>query len=469
MTILAAAYRRVLLPAFESGWHRRGTFGHLRALEQSQWENGHAHEQRQLAALRQLLDHAATSCPYYRQVWGDLGLDPRKVESPADFAAWPVIDRDVIRANRMHMRSEREGLRLISKATGGSSGVPLQFDLDTTSHDRKVAAAHRGYAWAGAELGTKQFHLWGVPAGKRSHLKQWKDRLYHALYRRRLVNSFTLSDDRVPWYLNQLNAHRPDAIVAYTTPLYYFARVLAERGVVPWSPKTIVVGAEKLHDFQRELIEQVFQAPVFETYGSREFMLIGGECSVRQGLHLTMENLLVEILDDEGRPTPAGQEGNVVVTDLTNYGMPFIRYANGDRAIAGFGECPCGRGLPLLKQIIGRRLDILTTPDGRHISGPFFPHILKEYEAVRRFQVVQETPARMVLKVVVSDAWSVENERSLASDIESVTGPTVDVQIEKVDEIPLTATGKLRVVVNLCSSEGAVAPSPQEAASVARE
>src|SRR5262249_25984262 len=152
-----------------------------------------------------------------------------------------------------------------------------------------------------------------------------------------------------------------------------------ERGLAAWSPRSIVVGAEKLHPFQRELIERVFRAPVFETYGAREFMLIGAECDRHDGLHLTTENLLVEVLDDEGRPAPAGAEGNAVVTDLTNAGMPFLRYVNGDRAVAGFGACPCGRGLPLLRKVVGRRLDVLHTPDGRRAPGELFPHLLKDF------------------------------------------------------------------------------------------
>ena len=110
--------------------------------------------------------------------------------------------------------------------------------------------------------------------------------------------------------------------------------MLEARGCVPPAPRSVVVGAEKLHDFQRVTIERVFRAPVFETYGCREFMLIGAECEHHNGLHLTMENLHVELVDDAGAPVAPGVEGNVIVTDLTNLGMPFVRYATGDRAVA---------------------------------------------------------------------------------------------------------------------------------------
>jgi phenylacetate-CoA ligase len=301
-------------------------------------------------------------------------------------------------------------------------------------------------------LGTKQFYLWGGPTGSPTWQKRWKDALYHRLYRRKVVNCFGMTDDRIEWFLSQLNQHRPDAIVAYTNPLYFFARALDERGLKPWKPQAIVVGAEKLHVFQRSLIERVFQCPVFETYGSREFMLIGGECSKHSGLHLTMENLLVEILDDDGQPTAAGEEGNVVITDLTNYGMPFIRYANGDRAVAGLVSCECGRGLPLLAQVVGRRLDTLRTPDGRMVPGEFFPHFLKDFAIVRRFQVIQHTLDDVELKVVRCGSWGAGEREGIISEIQSYLGNGVQFRMSEVDEIPLTAAGKLRVVISHCAN-----------------
>jgi phenylacetate-CoA ligase len=350
------------------------------------------------------------------------------------------------------MRAQVPELRLMEKSTGGSSGVPLHFDLDSDSHDRRTAAWHRGYAWAGAAPGTKQLYLWGVPLGDRPCWKRWKDDLYNRLYRRRVLNSFDLNEEQVPGLLRQLNRYRPEIIVAYTNSLYVLARSLEERRLKPFSPQTIMVGAERIHRFQRALIEKVFDAPVFETYGSREFMLIGAECDRHEGLHLTAENLLVEVLDDDGRPTPEGEEGNVAVTDLYNYGMPFIRYANGDRAVAGWRNCSCGRALPLLGKVVGRRLDVLRTPDGRLIPGEFFPHLIKDYPAIKRFQVAQERPDHVQLRVVLKGNWSEASQRALECQVRNVLGPMVHFDLLSVDDIPLTVAGKHRVVVNLCGS-----------------
>ncbi|MBL8798966.1 MAG: phenylacetate--CoA ligase family protein [Planctomycetia bacterium] len=442
-------FSRVLLPAFETGVKRRRTYQYWSELERSQWYSRGELARLQLTALRRLLAHAQTQCPYYRAAWSHLGLDAAQVDSLTAFERWPVISSDAIREHRLRMRTA--GTQLLSKSTGGSSGAPLHFDLDHESHERRTAAWHRGYSWAGAIPGVKQLYLWGVPLGQRTAWQRGKDRVYHWLQRRHLLNTFELSAACVGDFCRRLNAYRPRVIVAYTNPLYEFARALQDRGMRPWSPQAIVVGAEKLHAHQRQLIETVFAAPVFETYGCREVMLIGAECPRHEGLHLTQENLLVEILDDEGQPTPPGQEGNVVLTDLYNHGMPFIRYANGDRAIAGWQECSCGRGLPLLRQVTGRRLDVLHTPDGRRLPGEFFPHLCKDYPAIQRFQVEQTEPDRMQFKVVLGPRWSDADQAQLLHEVRQAIGEAMQVDFLPVTDIPLTRAGKHQVVINRCA------------------
>jgi phenylacetate-CoA ligase len=177
-------------------------------------------------------------------------------------------------------------------------------------------------------------------------------------------------------------------------------------------------------------------------------MLMAAECDRHEGLHLTTEQLLVEVVDDEGRPTPDGEEGNVVVTDLFNYGMPFVRYVNGDRAIAGWHKCSCGRGLPLMSPPLGRTLDVLTVSDGRRIPGEFFPHLLKDFPAIKRFQVVQDEPDQVELRLVLREGWGAEDRSRLETLLRDAAGPVMRIQIVPVADIPLTPAGKLRVVVN---------------------
>jgi phenylacetate-CoA ligase len=438
---------RGLIRLYEGAWHRRPVFRYWRALEASQWWPIERLEALRLERLRVLLQRAASETGWYADAWRRLGLDPSSVRTLDDLQRWPVLDRETIRTHREAMRSRAPGIRLISKATGGSSGVPLQFDLDADSNERRMAAWHRGYGWAGAAPGTRQWYLWGVPPAAAGAWKHRKVRLYDRLYRRTTVSCFELSEATVDRFLASLRRTRPDAIVAYTNALYTFARALEARGLTPPSPGSIVVGAEKLHAFQREAIERIFGAPVFETYGSREFMLIGAECERHDGLHLTAEHLIVELLDDAGQPVHAGEEGNVVITDLTNHGMPFIRYANGDRAVMATGNCACGRALPRLRAVTGRRLDVLTLADGRQLPGEFFPHIMKERQKVRQFQVVQEDPREIRVRVV-APGWGAADDAWLRGEVAAAARGAVPLVIEPVEAIALTGAGKLQVVVN---------------------
>ncbi|MGI6415820.1 MAG: phenylacetate--CoA ligase family protein [Thermoguttaceae bacterium] len=454
--MLSQLYRRAILPGFETIVKGRKKFSYWRELERSQWLSRKAIEELQFERLRNLISYAFENCPYYAETWRALGLRPNDLIAPDSFARWPLVDREVIRTHRLNMRSTEPDMHLIAKTTGGSSGEPLHFDLNEDSNDRRAAASFRGYAWADAAPGTKQWYLWGAPpAGAQTRLQRLKEHLYHQwLYRHHIANSFSFSEQAVPVFLRHLDRCRPHVIVAYTTPLYEFARSLKERGDIPFSPRSIVVGAEKIHDFQRALIEEVFHAPVFETYGSREFMLMGAECDRHEGLHLAAENLLLEIVDDDGLPTPAGEEGNVVITDLFNYGMPFIRYVNGDRAVAGFTDCACGRGLPVLRRVVGRQLDVVTTPDGRRIPGEFFVYVLKDFASVRRFQVLQDRPGRIEIKLAVNDRWSAKDQSLLERQVRPQVGSAVELLLSEVDEIALTGVGKLQVVRNTCPQNG---------------
>lgn len=438
---------RTAIRLFEGGLKRRPVFRYWRELRASERWSEAALEELRVTRLRRLITRAQARSEWYRAEWQSRGLVPEQVRSTTDLVAWPILERETIRQHRVAMRATRPGERLIAKATGGSSGVPLHFDLDLDSNERRMAAWHRGYSWAGAAPGTRQWYLWGIPPTAAGEWKRRKVRLYDRLYRRTTESCFDLSERNLSHFVESLHRSRPDAIVAYTGALHAFARMLEHAGIAPYSPRSIVVGAEKLHGFQRELIERVFRAPVFETYGSREFMLIGAECEEHHGLHLTAEHLVVEVVDDAGEPVAPGVEGDVVITDLTNLGMPFIRYRNGDRAVMADGPCPCGRTLPRLARVVGRRLDVLTTPTGEALPGEFFPHILKDFAAVLRYQVIQERPESITVKLVAPD-WSPDDTMRFDSEVASVAGGGLRVELVHVPDIPLTGAGKLQVVVN---------------------
>ncbi len=439
-------YRKYLLPLFETGLKRRQTLKYWDHAEDSQWWSLEGLEVHQFKALQKLIYHAGETCPYYKELFKSKKLDHKNLGSFQKFSNWPLLTRELITQNRESISSKNKYQR-IQKSTGGSSGEPLSFELNMESHERRTAMTHRGYGWAGGAPGTRQLYIWGSHVGELPKWKHWKQELHQRFNNHKIISCFEFTPEKMFEHVETWNKYAPEVIVAYTNPVYEFARFVQENQLDVIPPKSIIVGAEKLYDHQRELIQNVFQAPVFETYGSREFMLIGAECDRHSGLHLSMENLYVEILDDDGNPTPNGEEGNIVITDLYNYAMPFVRYVTGDRAVAGFEKCTCGRKLPLLKKVIGRQLDILDTPDGRKIPGEFFPHLIKDFPAIKRFQVNQAGVEKINLKIVVTDDFRTNEQNILIKLIRECIGDAVVLELDIVEDIPLNKAGKHRVVV----------------------
>lgn len=448
-TLSERIYRGFVLPGFESVLKRRKTFQYAAELEQSQWWSDDEIECLQTSRLSSLMQWCYKNSPYYRDTWAAMGTRPMDIQCVGDLAKLPLLTRETMREQADRIRGDLSGQPSVSKSTGGSSGTPLRFTIDTEANDRRTAAALRGYTMAGGGLGTKQVHVWGGAIAEQSRLRSIKETIYAScLYRRHMLNSFHLTDANAVDFIDRINRKRPQVIVAYTNPIDTLARIIQERGISVHSPRAIITGAEKLHDHQRRRIEAAFQTPVFETYGSREFTLIGAECEEHTGLHLTSENMIVEVVDENGQPTPDGEEGDIAITDLWNRSTPFVRYLIGDRAVAGLMKCSCGRGLPLLRKVVGRQLDMLPTADGRRLPGEYFPHLMKDFAAVRQFQVIQRTVDEVTVKIVVDRSWSAEQGQRLARLIRKGIGETTRLRLDEVSVIPLTLQGKHRVVVS---------------------
>jgi phenylacetate-CoA ligase len=191
-------------------------------------------------------------------------------------------------------------------------------------------------------------------------------------------------------------------------------------------------------------VEEALGVPVFNTYGSREFMSIGGECEYGGGLHVHAENLVVETRDES-----AADPSEILITDLHNYGMPFVRYETGDLGRLAGGACCCGRGLPVLAAIDGRVLDVLRTVDGRTVPGEFFPHLLKDIPEIAEFRVEQKRSDRLIILAVLTRPLSAGSRNLLRREVANVFGAGTVCELEPVDRIPPLKSGKRRVTVGM--------------------
>jgi phenylacetate-CoA ligase len=447
------AFRRVLFPAYESVLRHRDTLSWLDCYESDQWLSPPELARIQWWRLKLLLEYAYRDVPYYQKQWRALGITPADIQTMDDFSALPLLTKADVRANFEDLKATSMRGELLYKATGGSTGEPTRFGYTRESNSRRHAVMWRGYNWAGAPLGVRSLMLWGAGVGTTSVKQRAKDHLYHAVFSRRVVNSFDMKETNMARYADAIDAYQPRVLLGYTGPLIRLAQWLRDTGRRIHRPQSFISCGESLHDFQRELIEDAFGCPAFNTYGCREFMLIAAECDHHEGLHVNSDHLVVELAKTADAP-PAGDSGEVVITDLSNYGMPLIRYATTDLATPAHHTCSCGRGLPLLKQIDGRVLDAIHTPDGRVLPGMFFPFLFKETKGVSRYQIVQNRLDHLDLLLVRGPTFDDDSLAFIRQEIQKAIGNEVQLDCHFVDDIPLTRSGKTRLTISDIKKDG---------------
>jgi phenylacetate-CoA ligase len=441
MSFYGSIYRHCFWPAYEALRGHR-TPQYLRQLADSQWLAPQQMQDLQIRELGKLLRHAQDNSP-----WHKARLAASVPNSLADLTRIPVMTKMDIRQHGDEILAQNYRHRSFPHKTGGSTGVPLQFYMSRESFEWRTAVRMRGYSWAGAADAEKAYYLWSVAVGNVTPWQRRKSALFDVLLRRRMFNNFELSKETLPTCLESLNRFGPCVLVGYTSMLEYLARYIRKHGGLRICVHSVITAAEGVNTAQRELLQEVFNTRVFASYGSREFMLIAMQCE-RGGFHVSADNLIVEVIKN-GQPAAANELGQVVITDLHNYATPFIRYEIGDLATPGHGICPCGRGLTLLGQVHGRIPDTIQTPDGKLISGIFFPHLLKEFDWIEQFQVIQKELDRIQVKLVPTDAKLAEESLpAVREQIAAVFGGRVRLEFELVSEIPRNATGKHRAVVS---------------------
>jgi phenylacetate-CoA ligase len=453
MDLYGKILRHALFPAWESLIRGRPTLSLLDHLEQSQWRSPDELEATQVGALRRLLAHAAANVPHYRDAMAAAGFDPSRLRSVEDLARLPVLTRRDAQRSAETRRSIAQPFTEVHKQTSGTSGQPLSFGYERASEYWRQAVKLRGYAWAGHEVGARTLHYWGVHPGLAppSLAQRAKVHVDRRLKREFFVNCGQRSDADLDAVVDFIRRERPQIIVCYAQGGADLARHVVERGLRDWPDINVLCAAEKLLDDDRALIARAFGPGVYETYGSREVMLMGMECEAHDGLHLSMENLVVEVVVRDGdttRPAAPGEVGEVLVTDLHNFAMPFIRYANGDLAVAGPTQrCACGRGLGRIAGVDGRVSDTLRDAAGGRVAGMIFAVFLAHIgQAVKQFQAVQHTDGSLTFRYVAGPTFTAEIERYLQRSI-STCLKGYPVSLEPLDEIPVSETGKRRVVI----------------------
>jgi phenylacetate-CoA ligase len=429
---------------------RTQILNHRNFLEKTQlWSKEELHNF-QLDKMKKLVKYANEFVPYYIKLFKDIGLNPGDIKSHDDFKNIPVLTKQIAREQNENLYSVESFNFLKKGMTGGTTGPPLFTRSNIEARSYVWGAYYRWYGWMGIEVGDQIAELWGASrVSTQTGLNLMKQNTVSWLKNTIRINSFNMNENTFPSLIKVLQKRKPAIIKGYLTALLQLAKYIKENKIKGISPIAISTTSETLLPPYRKYLEEVFQCKIYDQYGCGECQSVAFECSAQIGLHVTTEHVFLEILDNKF--IDAGfNEGNIVLTDLDNYAMPFIRYLNGDVGRLSETECTCGLPYPLLKEILGRAADTIKLRNGSQVHGVFFTDILfekmpEESKKVSRFQAYQVKPGDLEFRMEVHE--------NLTENFKTILTSELIKHFNKVDlvtmkEIPTSSSGKFRYVLS---------------------
>jgi phenylacetate-CoA ligase len=442
--------RKLVYTSYEKVINNK-TFEYLDLLRKTQWLSEEELRKFQWSKLTSLLKHAYRDVPYYKSLFDSLGLDVKNGISIEEFRRIPLLNKEIITNNREKLLSARfRPSDLFVDMTSGSTGKKLIFyrEKNGVGWAQRNATGIRSMEWLELDRFEKQAELWGSQI-ERSNVRKIKGKVYNFLFQTLFLSSYNLTPQMMSSYTEKIKRFKPKVLRGYPSALYLYANYLDKNQTEIKGIKYVISSAETMYPYQREIIEKAFNCKVIEIYGCREFGLIAQECTKHNGFHIIAEHVFVEILDEEGYPCKPGKRGKIIITDLDNYGFPFIRYDIGDIGILSNKKCLCGRGLPLIEKIEGRTWDVIVGANGNQLVGSFW--LVKDIEGIIQFQVIQEEFDKLILKLVVDKFFTEAEKLKLLTRVYDNCGKDMKVDIQLLDKIPIPDSGKHKYIISKVS------------------
>ncbi|NEO11005.1 MULTISPECIES: hypothetical protein [unclassified Moorena] len=364
----------------------------------SQENSSGIHPETTQTNLIKIINHCQKTVPYYTQIMAKIGHYKLIEKNPEVYIQkLPVLTKDLIRQNFEQIKStDLKQRQWYLNQSGGSTGEPIRLIQDREYFNRSMAIKSLySYLVSGRKTGEPEAILWGSERDLFSN-KGIKAKLSSFLRNTTYMNAFLMTPEKMAGFIHKLNSKPPKIIIAYAQAIYELAQFAEQEQIAIVPQKAIITSATTLYPWMREKIESVFKCQVFNRYGSREVGDIACELPDKEGLWAAPWGSYIEIVDDHNNPLPTGVEGNILVTNLTNYAMPLIRYKIGD----------CGSLLvnepsrQILKQISGRSADMFKRKDGTLVYGAYFTHLLYFKDWIYKFQVTQKSYFKIVIKII---------------------------------------------------------------------
>ncbi|MCQ6962315.1 phenylacetate--CoA ligase family protein [Methanolobus chelungpuianus] len=440
MPIDSILSRHLIFPAGDY-IKRTKSLQYLKYLNRTQWLKPEELRQIQEQKLRHLIEYAYNNVPYYHKLFRSNGLTPDQIRTVDDLSKIPPLTKDLIRANGPDLLSSSVS-RMYRNTSGGTTGDPLVSYKDLNTMGCSLSSTYRGWSWGGYNPGDRYATLWRSPDTINKY-SSGINRVQNALRRNLLLNCFDIGRENMYAHAVTLNKYKPKIIRSSPSAGFAMAEFLGAESVERPSPMAFFTAAEKLYSFQRKRIESIFSCDVFDSYGSNEIRAMAYECEEHCGYHISVENVVIEFLSN-GEKTSPGELGEIIITDLTNFAMPFLRYRIGDVGIPSDETCSCGRGLPLLHSIEGRSNSIVQTKDKGLLKSSFFADLLIDSHLVENFQIIQNSPSSADVRIQGSDAS--EREKILLLLRENLG--EFDINLSHVSHIEPARSGKLQLVIS---------------------
>jgi len=444
-TVGAYLRRNVVLPLYWKYIKRSNVLGHYQELKNQQWNTIEENKKIQQEKLYELIKYASENIPYYKRIIKEHNIEFSEDTIFDDIKKFPLLTKGVIREHFDELHKFRDSTYFRNR-TSGSTGEPAIFYQDKYCLEWKIATKIFYDEWAGRRIGEPMVKLWGAVQDilkEGQGIKAYLSQQFHGVT---TLNSYRMTENNLYDYVRKINKIKPRLILTYTNSIDELARFIQEHHLAIFSPGAIMTSAGVLFPEIRKRVEEVFGVPLFDNYGSRETGGIACNCKKNEGLHLIPDVHYVEILDDNLREVSLGKSGEIVVTLLTNYTMPLIRYTIGDRGILSKKDCSCGRGFPLIEKIEGRILNMFRNKQGDLIGSGYFISLIYYRDYVKQFQIIQKTVDYIVINLVLKDNQKIHEVKkdfeNINKKIKLVMGDETKIKYNIVDKIEPTKAGK---------------------------
>jgi len=365
----------------------------------------------------------------------------------ADIRKLPIINKRIVLDNYENIIAKHS---IYSKkyhrfTSSGTTGTSLVVAMNSECYQREYAFRWKYFSIAGAAKSNRFAFFLGnrlFPANQSHPPYSIIDYYQKGIF----FSIFHLSSETISDYVKTFNSFNADYVRGYPSALYAFVQLAKSKNLSVKCIKAVFSGSEVLHPYQKEAIQEVFQAPIYQWYGQVETTVNIHECDSHR-LHIKEEYGLLEIINDQGCDAAPGEIGSAIGTGWGNVAFPLIRYDTGDNMILSHEKsCPCGRAGRIIEKILGRDEDVVMTPEGRYVGRLDF--IFKPITTVQEAQIIQETINKIVIRVVPLTNYTIKDREKIISIIKQYLGTSIKYAIEEVPSLERTKAGKVKYVIS---------------------